>query len=223
MAPLSGCAAGGSVAGRGDPEEEVVPHWGAGGGEQGSGGLAGAGTAPAASCDDGTQNGGEDGIDCGGSCQPCCQPMTYEKTTDLASGVVSVCCDEGDTLDSVLDCGVGDNHGAKAEGACGVGFEGAMNGGSACVNITCETGCGPGAPTSSSSSSASSSASGGGSGGGPGSCAHDKCEPGDVLAPSCDSCVESICAEDPYCCDPADGAWDALCIGMVDSVCGETC
>jgi len=57
----------------------------------------------------------------------------------------------------------------------------------------------------------------------PGSCAHDKCEQGDPLDPTCDACVDSICADDPYCCDSGGGAWDALCVGSVASICGETC
>lgn len=51
-------------------------------------------------------------------------------------------------------------------------------------------------------------------------CAHDTCDIGPALDPSCDPCVDQICQEDPYCCDTY---WDSVCVGEVESVCGETC
>ncbi len=60
-------------------------------------------------------------------------------------------------------------------------------------------------------------------------CAHDKCEAGAQLNPSCtvggapDACLQAICADDPFCCDPVaspTGRWDAGCINKVYFVCG---
>lgn len=57
-------------------------------------------------------------------------------------------------------------------------------------------------------------------------CEHTLCTSGATLTPGCDSppiassCVASICAVDPYCCN---GAWDPICVSEVDSVCGKTC
>jgi hypothetical protein len=59
-----------------------------------------------------------------------------------------------------------------------------------------------------------------------GSCAHPVCETGTLLVGGCDepplttSCVTKICAADPYCCGTA---WDSVCVGAVDDVCGATC
>ncbi len=52
------------------------------------------------------------------------------------------------------------------------------------------------------------------------SCAHDVCEPGDPLDPTCSTCVETVCAADPYCCTTA---WDALCVEEAQTLCGATC
>ena len=58
----------------------------------------------------------------------------------------------------------------------------------------------------------------GGAGGAP--CAHPLCDEGVALDETCDPCVASICAADPYCCD---NSWDSLCVGEVESICGQTC
>jgi hypothetical protein len=39
-------------------------------------------------------------------------------------------------------------------------------------------------------------------------CGHSICETGAAVARTCDSCVESICAADPFCCT---NGWDAQC------------
>jgi len=49
-------------------------------------------------------------------------------------------------------------------------------------------------------------------------CAHDSCEPGVVLDPACDDCVQSICNADPYCCDTQ---WDSYCVEEVRTICGS--
>ncbi len=55
----------------------------------------------------------------------------------------------------------------------------------------------------------------------PTTCAHSTCSAGGVLEASCDTCVASICAADPYCCNTG---WDNICIGEVASVCNaNTC
>jgi hypothetical protein len=58
-------------------------------------------------------------------------------------------------------------------------------------------------------------------GGGCPPCGRDVCIAGDVFPSStCSACVTSVCAADPYCCSTA---WDALCVSMIDSLCGLTC
>jgi len=47
-------------------------------------------------------------------------------------------------------------------------------------------------------------------------CAHSSCETGSALDPTCDACVEQICAVDSNCCDRF---WDPLCIEQVRTVC----
>jgi hypothetical protein len=64
-------------------------------------------------------------------------------------------------------------------------------------------------------------------------CAHDRCDTGAQLDPSCtsggaiDPCIQAICNNDPFCCDPVaepDGEWDLTCVNEVFSVCGSlTC
>ncbi len=49
-------------------------------------------------------------------------------------------------------------------------------------------------------------------------CIHDKCEDGKSLDSSCDACVSSICAVDPYCCNTY---WDAQCVQAVSTICGQ--
>jgi len=55
----------------------------------------------------------------------------------------------------------------------------------------------------------------------PGSgCAHSPCEVGDPLAQGCEACVDTVCAEDPYCCSDY---WDNQCIAEADQLCGTDC
>ena len=63
----------------------------------------------------------------------------------------------------------------------------------------------------------------------PGGCAHDLCLPGDKLDASCNSCVQAICAKDPYCCDGGYlsyysylPVWDARCIAEVETYCAPS-
>jgi hypothetical protein len=56
--------------------------------------------------------------------------------------------------------------------------------------------------------------------GGSSTCAHDVCDQGAALANNCDSCVSSICAQDPYCCNTA---WDHICVGYVEGTCQIDC
>lgn len=57
-----------------------------------------------------------------------------------------------------------------------------------------------------------------------GSCTHSLCASSSALVNSCDStkadCVSAICGVDPFCCTTA---WDGICVGEVDSVCGNNC
>jgi cysteine-rich repeat protein len=56
-------------------------------------------------------------------------------------------------------------------------------------------------------------------------CAHDKCDEGGSLDPSCtvdgavDPCVQAVCEGDPYCCDP-ETSWDDICVSKVYLLCG---
>lgn len=53
------------------------------------------------------------------------------------------------------------------------------------------------------------------------SCAHSKCEIGDVVDPICDTCVGAVCDYDSYCCNTT---WDSLCVQHVRTVCNSlTC
>jgi subtilisin-like proprotein convertase family protein len=54
----------------------------------------------------------------------------------------------------------------------------------------------------------------------PPTCAHSECTTGAKLTSGCDSCVTSICASDPFCCN---SSWDSICVGEVGSICGQTC
>ncbi|MBI4704238.1 MAG: hypothetical protein HY744_24270 [Deltaproteobacteria bacterium] len=51
-------------------------------------------------------------------------------------------------------------------------------------------------------------------------CEHDLCEVGDPLSDGCESCVETVCGEDPYCCE---SYWDDQCIKEADSLCDAGC
>ncbi|MBW2535487.1 MAG: hypothetical protein JRI55_28600 [Deltaproteobacteria bacterium] len=60
-----------------------------------------------------------------------------------------------------------------------------------------------------------------GSGGsGSGDCSHDVCEVGGPLLTSCGSCEDTVCSDDPYCCDTE---WDAYCIDEAEQWCGVDC
>lgn len=51
-------------------------------------------------------------------------------------------------------------------------------------------------------------------------CAHPVCEPGGKLTPGCSSCVDTVCGEDPYCCQTA---WDNVCVAEAAKYCGADC
>ncbi len=53
-----------------------------------------------------------------------------------------------------------------------------------------------------------------------GDCAHDLCETGTVLDPTCDPCVAQIGEADPFC---LQNSWDHICVEEVESICGQTC
>ena len=54
----------------------------------------------------------------------------------------------------------------------------------------------------------------------PPTCGHDICEEGEALDASCGDCAAQICAVDPFCCS---SGWDSICVGEVQSVCGQSC
>lgn len=51
-------------------------------------------------------------------------------------------------------------------------------------------------------------------------CGHLLCTTGGPLVFGCDACVTNICTVDPFCCNVA---WDGICVGEVQTVCGESC
>jgi hypothetical protein len=51
-------------------------------------------------------------------------------------------------------------------------------------------------------------------------CAHDLCETGVALDPTCDPCVETVCQSDPSCCS---GFWTPFCVAAADDACGLEC
>jgi hypothetical protein len=53
-----------------------------------------------------------------------------------------------------------------------------------------------------------------------GNCDHPICSTGGTLTASCDSCAAQICAADSFCCKTS---WDSVCVGEVQSICGESC
>ncbi|MGK3989662.1 hypothetical protein WME99_41830 [Sorangium sp. So ce136] len=56
-----------------------------------------------------------------------------------------------------------------------------------------------------------------------GDCSHPLCTTGSRCEPEPDTssaCIWELCAADPYCCATA---WDSVCVGEVESVCGQTC
>jgi hypothetical protein len=81
--------------------------------------------------------------------------------------------------------------------------------------------------TSTEEASVGATTSVGSGGGAPPACAHDLCEQGDPLEPSCDPCVAELCGTvDPYCCDQLagqKGSWDVMCIGEAQKLCGLDC
>lgn len=52
------------------------------------------------------------------------------------------------------------------------------------------------------------------------SCAHSKCQSGAALVPSCDECVQLVCAQDASCCSTG---WTADCVDLVATACDATC
>jgi len=53
---------------------------------------------------------------------------------------------------------------------------------------------------------------------------HDVCELGSAMDMACeDSCVQTVCAQDSYCCDPQAGEWDSQCQSEAVSWCSLSC
>jgi hypothetical protein len=51
-------------------------------------------------------------------------------------------------------------------------------------------------------------------------CAHDLCEAGAALDPTCDPCVEAVCLNEPGCCD---SDWGPSCVARAEQTCGLDC
>jgi hypothetical protein len=49
---------------------------------------------------------------------------------------------------------------------------------------------------------------------------HDPCSTGPALNPACGPCVTQVCNQDAYCCNTE---WDGICVGLVESLCGQDC
>jgi hypothetical protein len=65
----------------------------------------------------------------------------YDLTTGAVASSSMICCESGDQLLGVVDCGVGANHGVTEDAECGIPWEGPGNGGNACAVITCSGPC----------------------------------------------------------------------------------
>lgn len=61
---------------------------------------------------------------------------------------------------------------------------------------------------------------GGGQPPAPSTCAHDICQAGAALDPSCDACAKQVIVADGYC---GSTKWDAVCVKEVAKICGVTC
>ena len=53
-----------------------------------------------------------------------------------------------------------------------------------------------------------------------GSCSHNPCSTGDPLSAACSSCVDTVCDDDPYCCQTS---WDDICVGQAEDVASCNC
>jgi hypothetical protein len=51
-------------------------------------------------------------------------------------------------------------------------------------------------------------------------CAHDECDTGEILDPTCSDCATAVCEADGYCCNTT---WDELCVDQAVSLCQKTC
>lgn len=51
-------------------------------------------------------------------------------------------------------------------------------------------------------------------------CAHDVCQAGEALDPSCSTCAATVCEVDSFCCETF---WDRICVQEAEELCGETC
>jgi hypothetical protein len=52
------------------------------------------------------------------------------------------------------------------------------------------------------------------------SCAHEVCDQGAALDPTCSSCAGTVCGEDAFCCTQT---WDETCVEEAGSLCGTSC
>ncbi|HEX7837952.1 MAG TPA: hypothetical protein VF469_10845, partial [Kofleriaceae bacterium] len=115
------------------------------------------------------------------------------------------------------------NAGAGWDGPTGLGTPNGANlggGGTTCTpscnGKTCgDDGCGG----SCGSCGAGQTCTGGACTGG-GNCSHPICSTGGALTGSCDTCAAKVCAADSFCCS---NSWDSICVGEVQSVCGQSC
>jgi hypothetical protein len=114
-------------------------------------------------------------------------------------------------------------------GSCGTCSGGtSCNSSGQCVTTTCTPSCsgkqcgddGCGGSCGSCASGQTCGSNGQCTGGGGGSCAHPICSQGGALKASCDPCATKLCAQDSYCCSTS---WDDICVGEVNSICGQTC
>jgi hypothetical protein len=87
------------------------------------------------------------------------------------------------------------------------------------TGTTTSTSSSGGATTTGSTTSATTSSSTGG-----GSCAHDVCTEGPALTLGCgDPCVDTVCANDSFCCDMQGGSWDSYCVDEAVQYCSAQC
>ena len=57
-----------------------------------------------------------------------------------------------------------------------------------------------------------------------GACPHAPCSTGAALPSTCNPAVQTICNQDAFCCNAAEGgSWDSICVGEVASISGDNC
>lgn len=122
-------------------------------------------------------------------------------------------------------CGDSDSDGSGGDGGSGgsgpsTSATSSTKSSSSSTSSSASSSSSTGATTNSSTTGAGGE---GGTGGGGMACAHDVCTTGVPLDPTCsDPCVATVCAQDEFCCDPAE-SWDGKCVAEAQALCAAPC